>query len=145
MPHGPRNKPTGVTEFPSRFPPSLTQGLKRLRQQEGVTLFMILLAAFQILLARYTSQHDILVGTPIAGRTQTDLEGLIGFFVNTLVIRTQVKGQATFRDVLAQVRETCLDAYAHQDLPFEKLVEALQPVRDPSRQSPLSNHVSTAP
>jgi amino acid adenylation domain-containing protein len=115
------------------LPPSLTQELKRLSQQESVTLFMTLLAAFQSLLARYTSQRDILVGTPIAGRTHTELEGLIGFFVNTLVLRTQFKGQPTFRDLLQQVRDTCLDAYSHQDLPFEKLVEALQPVRDPSR------------
>ena len=115
------------------LPPSLSLGLKRLSQQEGVTLFMTLLAAFQILLARYTGQRDILVGTPIAGRTHTELEGLIGFFVNTLVLRTQFKGQPTFREMLQQVQETCLNAYAHQDLPFEKLVQALQPVRDPSR------------
>ncbi|HBP88786.1 MAG TPA: amino acid adenylation domain-containing protein [Nitrospirales bacterium] len=113
--------------------PTLTLALKKLSQQEGVTLFMTLLAAFQILLSRYTDQRDILVGTPIAGRTHTELEGLIGFFVNTLVLRTQFKGQPTFREILHQVRETCLNAYAHQDLPFEKLVEALQLVRDPSR------------
>ena len=112
------------------LPPLLTRALS---QQEGVTLFMTLLAAFQILLFRYTGQRDILVGTPIAGRTHPDLEGLIGFFVNTLVIRTSFLGEPTFRDILRQVRETCLEAYAHQDLPFEKLVEALQPVRDPSR------------
>ena len=117
------------------LPPSLTQGIKRLSQKEGVTLFMTLLAAFQLLLFRYTGQRDILVGTPIAGRTHTELEGLIGFFVNTLVLRTQFKGQPTFREVLQQVRETCLNAYAHQDLPFEKLVEALQSERDPSRHS----------
>jgi amino acid adenylation domain-containing protein len=115
------------------LPAPLTQALKRLSQQEGVTLFMTLLAAFQLLLCRYTCQRDILVGTPIAGRTKTHLEGLIGFFVNTLVIRTQLKDQPTFRDLLQQVRETCLNAFAHQDVPFEKLVEALQPVRDPSR------------
>ena len=115
------------------LPPQLTQALKTLSQRERVTLFMTLLAAFHILLVRYTGQRDILVGTPIAGRTRTDLEGLIGFFVNTLVIRTQLNDQPTFRDVLQQVREACLEAYAHQDLPFEKLVEALQLARDPSR------------
>lgn len=115
------------------LPPGLTQALKTLSQQEGVTLFMTMLAAFQLLMARYSGQKDILTGTPIAGRTHTELEGMIGFFVNTLVIRLRIKGQPTFREILRQVRETCLDAYAHQDLPFEKLVEALQPVRDPSR------------
>jgi len=119
--------------LPFTLPVPLTQALKTLSQQEGVTLFMILLAAFQLLLFRYTGQRDILVGTPIAGRTHTDLEGLIGFFVNTLVLRTQFKGQPTFRDILRQVRKTCLEAYAHQDLPFEKLVEVLQPARDLSR------------
>ena len=119
--------------IPFTLLPSLTEKLKRLSQQEGVTLFMTLLAAFKILLARYTSQCDILVGTPIAGRTHTELEGLIGFFVNTLVLRTQFKGKPTFHDILQQVRDTCLDAYSHQDLPFEKLVESLQLVRDPSR------------
>ncbi|MGE0472115.1 MAG: amino acid adenylation domain-containing protein [Nitrospirales bacterium] len=115
------------------LPHALTQSLKTLSQQESVTLFMTLLAAFQLLLARYAGQRDVLIGSPIAGRTHTELEGLIGFFVNTLVFRMQIIGQPTFREILHQVRETCLDAYAHQDLPFEKLVEALQPVRDPSR------------
>ncbi|MGD9851499.1 MAG: amino acid adenylation domain-containing protein [Nitrospirales bacterium] len=115
------------------LPPSLTQSLKTLSQQESVTLFMTMLAAFQLLLARYSGQRDVLIGTPIAGRTHTELEGMIGFFVNTLVLRLHIQGQPTFREVLRKVRETCLEAYAHQDLPFEKLVEALQPVRDPSR------------
>ena len=112
---------------------SLTQALNTLSRQEGVTLFMTLLAAFQLLLFRYSGQRDLLVGTPIAGRTHTELENLIGFFVNTLVIRTQLQSHDTFRDLLSQVRETCLEAYAHQDLPFEKLVEALRPERDTSR------------
>ncbi|MCA9420481.1 MAG: amino acid adenylation domain-containing protein [Nitrospira sp.] len=115
------------------LPVSLTQALQTFSQQEGGTLFMTLLAAFQVLLFRYAGQRDILVGAPIAGRTHSDLEGLIGFFVNTLVIRTQFKGKPTFRAVLQQVRNICLDAYTHQDVPFEKLVEALQPTRDPSR------------
>ena len=115
------------------IPSSQAMALKALSQKEGVTLFMTLLAIFQVLLLRYTNQKDILVGTPIAGRTHTDLEGLIGFFVNTLVMRIQFKPKDTFRDVFQRVRETCLDAYAHQDLPFEKLVEILNPIRDPSR------------
>ncbi|MGE0472119.1 MAG: amino acid adenylation domain-containing protein [Nitrospirales bacterium] len=115
------------------IPASLTQALKTLSHQENVTLFMTLLAAFQLLLFRHTGQRDILVGAPMAGRTHTDLENLIGFFVNTLILRTQFTAQSTFRDILRQVRQICLEAYAHQDLPFEKLVETLQPVRDLSR------------
>ena len=132
MPRPPQQTYRGAKK-PVSFPPGLTHALKRLSQESGVTLYMTLLAAFQILLWRNTGQRDILVGSPIAGRTLAELEGLIGFFVNTLVLRTHMKGQPTFHDVLRQVRETCLQAYAHQDLPFEKLVEALQPVRDPSR------------
>ena len=96
-------------------------------------MFMALLAVFQILLARYTGQRDLLVGAPIAGRTHTDFEGLMGFFVNRLVLRGRFKGEPTLHDVLEQVRKTCLEAYTYQALPFEKLVEALQPSRDPSR------------
>src|SRR5256712_3107781 len=94
---------------------------------------MVLLAAFQTLLHRYAGQDDLLVGSPIANRTRTELEGLIGFFVNTLVLRARFAGDPTFRALLRQVRETALGAYAHQDLPFEKLVEELQPQRDLSR------------
>ena len=97
---------------------------------------MLLLAAFQVLLLRYTGQTDITVGTPIANRRQAEIEGVIGFFVNTLAMRTDLSGNPTFRQVLQQVREICLEAYAHQDIPFEKVVEALEPERDPSR-SPL--------
>jgi amino acid adenylation domain-containing protein len=116
--------------------PHVISNLKQLIQPQGITMFMGLLAVFQILLSRYTGQRDILVGTPIAGRTHTDLEELIGFFVNTLVLRIQIVGQPTFSDVLRQVRTTCLEAYRHQDLPFEKLVEILKPVRD-SNRSPV--------
>ncbi|MBD2520503.1 amino acid adenylation domain-containing protein, partial [Nostoc sp. FACHB-973] len=108
----------------------LTQKLTQLSQQQGVTLFMTLLAAFDTLLYRYTGQTDILVGTPIANRDRSEIEGLIGFFVNTLVMRTDVSGDPSFEELLPQIREMTLGAYAHQDLPFEMLVEALQPERD---------------
>lgn len=109
--------------------------LKTLSQQHGTTLFMTLLAAFQVLLYRYTGQTDLSVGTPIANRTHPDLEGLIGFFVNTLVLRTQLSGNLSVAQLLDRVREVTLSAYAHQDLPFEMVVEALQPERDMSHSS----------
>lgn len=107
----------------------LTVGLKALSRKEGVTLFMTLLAAFQTLLYRYTGQEDVLVGSPIANRTRTEIERLIGFFVNTLVLRTDLSGNASFRELLHRVRNVALEAYEHQDLPFEKLVEELNPQR----------------
>jgi amino acid adenylation domain-containing protein len=107
----------------------LTQSLNEFSRRENVTLFMSLLSAFQTFLYRYTNQQDILVGTPIANRTRTETEGLIGFFVNTLVMRTDLSGNPAFRELLSRVREVALDAFAHQDLPFEKLVEELQPER----------------
>ncbi|MCF2150416.1 Non-ribosomal peptide synthetase [Desmonostoc muscorum LEGE 12446] len=108
----------------------LTQKLTQLSQQQGVTLFMTLLAAYDTLLYRYTGQTDILVGSPIANRDRTEIEGLIGFFVNTLVLRANLDGDRTFQELLPEIREMALGAYAHQDLPFEMLVEALQPERD---------------
>lgn len=111
-----------------------TRQLRDLAQQEGVSLFMLLLAGFQLFLSRYSGQDDISVGTPIANRNRVELEKVIGLFINTLVMRTDLHGAHTFRQLLARVRETCLDAYDHQDIPFEKLVEKLQPQRDPSRQ-----------
>jgi amino acid adenylation domain-containing protein/non-ribosomal peptide synthase protein (TIGR01720 family) len=108
----------------------LTQQLTKLSQQQGCTLFMTLLAAYNTLLYRYTGQEDILVGTPIANRDRTEIEGLIGFFVNTLVMRTEISGDRSFNELLPRIREMALSAYAHQDLPFEMLVEALQPERD---------------
>ncbi|WP_158619438.1 non-ribosomal peptide synthase/polyketide synthase [Corallococcus sp. AB011P] len=112
---------------------SLSEAVKGLAKQEGVTPFMVLLAAWQVVLAKHAGQDDVSVGTPIAGRQRAETEGLIGFFVNTLVVRTKVAGGASFRELLGQVRETTLGAYAHQDVPFEKLVEALQPARDLAR------------
>ncbi|GER91692.1 hypothetical protein KDW_58540 [Dictyobacter vulcani] len=99
-------------------------------------MFMTLLAAFQVLLSRYAGQTDISVGTPIANRTSTEIEALLGFFVNTLVLRSDLAGNPAFTQLLQRVRQVALDAYSHQDVPFEKLVEVLQPERDPSR-SPL--------
>ncbi len=113
--------------------PSLSAALAILSQQEGVTLFMTLLAAFQTLLKGYTGQPDIAVGSPIANRNRSELESLIGFFVNSLVLRVDLSNNPTFRELLGRVRSCTLAAYDHQDLPFEKLVEELHPERDPSR------------
>ncbi len=115
------------------IPSTVVEPVRALGRREDATLFMTLLAAFQVLLARYTEQDDFLVGSPVAGRTRTELEGLIGSFVNTLVLRADLSGEPSFRTALSRVRETCLNAYAHQDLPFERLVEELHPERDLSR------------
>jgi amino acid adenylation domain-containing protein len=111
------------------LPGELLDRLRALGRGEGATLFMVLLGAFQLLLAKYTRGDDVVVGTPIAGRTRAEVEGLIGFFVNTLVIRTQFDGDPSFREVLRRVREVTLGAYEHQEVPFERLVEALRPER----------------
>ncbi|ERT05439.1 non-ribosomal peptide synthase TIGR01720 domain protein [Lyngbya aestuarii BL J] len=108
----------------------LTTALKALSRQQGVTLFMTLLAAFKILLHRYSNQDDIVIGSPIANRNRQETESLIGFFVNTLVLRTDLSGNPSFEDVLKRVREVTSGAYKHQDLPFSKLVEELQPERN---------------
>ncbi len=114
-------------------PAALAMQLKGLAQREGATLYMTLLAAFQVVLSCWSGQDDIVVGSPIAGRTQAQTEGLLGFFLNTLALRTNLSGNPSFNELLAQVRETALEAYAYQAVPFEKLVEVLQPVRDLSR------------
>jgi amino acid adenylation domain-containing protein/non-ribosomal peptide synthase protein (TIGR01720 family) len=110
--------------------PEICQALQHWSQDRGVTLFMTLLTAFNVLLHRYSGQDDILVGAPIANRQQQELENLIGFFTNTLVLRTDLSGNPSFTDLVTQVQATTLAAYAHQDLPLEMLVEALQPERD---------------
>ena len=113
---------------------NLSAALKSLSNRYGVTLFMVLLAAYQTLLQRSTGQNDIVVGAPVAGRNNREIEGLIGFFLNMLVLRTDLTGDPTFPELLARVRKICLEAYSHQDLPFEKLVEELNPERN------LSHH-----
>src|SRR5262249_31356167 len=105
-------------------------------RQHNVTVFMTLLAAFQVLLSRHTHQEDVPVGVPIANRNRAELEGMIGLFANTLVLRTRFQGNECFSEILAQVKETSLGAYSHQDIPFEKLVEELRPERNLS-QNPL--------
>ena len=112
----------------------LTASLGELGRRQGATLFMVLLAGFQALLSRWSGEQDVVVGSPIAGRTHRGTEGLIGFFVNTLALRTDLSDDPTFETLVSRVRETALGAYAHQDLPFEKLVAELQPGRDLSRQ-----------
>ncbi|MGA2411929.1 MAG: amino acid adenylation domain-containing protein, partial [Candidatus Binataceae bacterium] len=116
-----------------RLPKNMSDRLKTLSRQQSTTLFMTLIAAFNILLHYYTGEDDILVGTPIANRNRIEIESLIGFFVNTLVLRTDLSGDPDFREILRRVREVCLGAYAHQDLPFERLVDELHLARDLSR------------
>jgi amino acid adenylation domain-containing protein len=118
------------------LPRELHSGLRAAGQGQGATLFMVLLAAFAVLLRRHAGEEDVVVGTPTANRDRAELEGLIGFFVNTLVLRTDLSGNPTFVDLLLRVREAALGAYAHQALPFEKLVDELQPERSLSH-SPL--------
>jgi amino acid adenylation domain-containing protein len=111
----------------------LIRQLEQLSRKDGTTLFMALLAAFNVLLSRYSGQDDIVVGSPIAGRNRVELESLIGLFVNTLSLRTDLSGNPSFRELLARVRETTLGAFGHQEIPFEKIVEDLKPERDLSR------------
>ncbi|MEG5163470.1 amino acid adenylation domain-containing protein [Microcoleus sp. AT3-A2] len=119
-----------------QLPKQLSEALETLSQREGVTLFMTMLAAFKTLLYHYAQQEDIVVGSPIANRNRSEIEALIGFFVNSLVLRTDLSGNPTFRELLNRVKEVALGAYAHQDLPFEKLVEELHPDRA-LNQNPL--------
>ncbi|HEX7333556.1 MAG TPA: amino acid adenylation domain-containing protein [Pyrinomonadaceae bacterium] len=112
----------------------ITERLKQIAREGEATLFMTLLAGFNMLMWRYTRQDDILIGIPIANRNRTEIEGIIGFFVNSLVLRSKLSPESSFREFLKQVRETTLGAYGHQDVPFEKLVEELQPERSMNRQ-----------
>ena len=129
----------GMTETVS-IPKPLTASLRTLSTQAGATLFMTLLAAYGTLLSRFTGRTDITVAVPIAGRNRLQLESLIGFFVNTLIMRLDLSGNPSFRELLGRVQKVCLDAYAHQDMPFERLVEDLQPERDLSR-NPLAQFI----
>jgi amino acid adenylation domain-containing protein/non-ribosomal peptide synthase protein (TIGR01720 family) len=115
------------------LPRALAASISSLSQSAGVTVYMTLLAAFQVLLSRYTNQEDIAVGSPVAGRNRAETEDLIGYFVNTLVMRTDLSGNPSFRDVLGRVRDVALGAYTHQDVPFERLVDGLKVERDLSR------------
>ena len=134
-----RQSSRGATET-ALLPGSLLTAIKALSRHEGASLFMTLLAAFQTLLSRYCGQEDITIGSPIAGRNRIELEGLIGFFVNTLVLRGDLSGNPTFRDLLRRTKEVTLGAYAHQDLPFEKLVQELQPERNASYHPIVPSH-----
>jgi amino acid adenylation domain-containing protein len=108
-------------------------GLEAVARREGATLYMVLLAAYQLVLSRWSGQEEVVVGSPVAGRTHRELEGLVGFFVNNLAMRGDLSGDPTFSELVGRVRATALAAYGHQDLPFERLVAELQPVRDPAR------------
>jgi amino acid adenylation domain-containing protein len=132
-PRPPRQTHSGARAFRA-FPLALAESFADLSQREGTTLFMTLLAAFNVLLYRYTGQHDIVVGTPIANRDFVELEQLIGFFVNTVLLRSDLTGTPSFRVLLGRVREMTLEAYAHQNIPFEQVAHELQPERN------LSNH-----
>ncbi|ASC71032.1 Non-ribosomal peptide synthetase [Halomicronema hongdechloris C2206] len=136
-----KSRPTTPTFRGGRYPITLsrplTAALKQLSAQEGISLFVLLLTTFKILLYKYSNQEDIVIGTDIANRNQIETEGLIGLLVNTLVLRTKLNSSFTFQEVVQKVREVTLEAYAHQDLPFERLVEYLKPERDLSRVNPL--------
>ncbi|HEY4387860.1 MAG TPA: condensation domain-containing protein, partial [Ktedonobacteraceae bacterium] len=123
-----------LTSF--QFSTDLSESLVALSRREGITLFMLLLAAFQTFLYRYTGKEDIVIGTDIANRVRMETEGMIGFFVNLLALRTRFYGNPRFREILQQVREVVLDAYAYQDLPFEQIVDACQLERT-ANQIPL--------
>lgn len=121
------------SSHPVELSATLSAEVRRFAQTHSATPFMVLFAAFAVLLHRYSGQDDIVIGIPVANRNRAELEGLIGFFVNSLVLRVDLSGNPTFAELVSRVREVALGAYAHQDLPFEKLVEELQPPRDPSR------------
>ncbi|MEU2227240.1 amino acid adenylation domain-containing protein [Streptomyces sp. NPDC018347] len=129
----PAGRPGGGDTVTFEVGAAVTAGLRKAARDGGASLYMVLLAAFQVLLAKYGRQDDVTVGSPVAGRNRAETEELIGFFVNTLVLRTDLSGDPAFTELLARVKDTALGAYDHQDLPFERLVEELAPDRDPSR------------
>jgi len=143
-PRPPRQTFRGETQWID-IDSQLTEALRTIAQREGASFFMLLLAAFQVLLSRYTGQEDIVVGTPVANRTRPELERLVGFFVNSLVLRNDLSGDPTFREALRRVRAGALEAYAHQDLPFEQLVDHLRPARDLSRNPLFQVLIALAP
>ncbi|MFP2898098.1 condensation domain-containing protein, partial [Corallococcus sp. 4LFB] len=130
-PRPPRQTSRGAV-YRLPMPPALATGLRELSRKAAVTPYMALLAAFQVLLLRYSGQEDLVVGTPVAGRGRREVERLVGFFANTLALRLDASGDPTFLALLGRVRDVCLGAYAHQDLPFEQLVDLLVPQRDPA-------------
>lgn len=120
---------------PVTLAPETVEALRALAQRQGVTLYMVLLAAFQVVLSRWSGQDDVVVGSPVAGRMLAETEPMIGFFANTLALRGDLSGNPSFETLLHRTRQTALEAYENQDVPFERIVEALQPVRDLSRQA----------
>ncbi|WP_328718081.1 amino acid adenylation domain-containing protein [Streptomyces sp. NBC_00247] len=129
----PAGPPGGGSTVAFEVPAEVAARLRATATRSGASLYMVLLAVFQVLLAKYSRQDDIVVGSPIAGRNRAETEDLIGFFVNTLVMRTDLSGNPSFPELVERVKDTALGAYDHQDLPFERLVEELSPDRDPSR------------
>jgi aspartate racemase len=127
-----KENPKGAVEV-NFLPPGMAKDLRSLGVTQNATLFMVLLAAFKALLHRLTNEQDLIVGSPMAGRNQVETEHIIGFFANTLPLRTQISPQMTFQELLVQVRKTVVGAFSNQDVPFEKIVEALQPQRTPGR------------
>ena len=123
-------------QWPFALSPSLSSGLRSLAKRHSTTLFTVVLAGWSLLLSRLSGQDDVVIGTSVANRQRREVEGLLGFFVNTLALRVRLDGQATVAQLLEQVKESALAAFAHQELPFEQVVEALQPVRSLSH-SPL--------
>ncbi len=141
LPFGSRTRPPARTELgasePIRLSSSLAAALGALSRREGVTLFITLLAAFKLLLYRYSGQEDIVVGSPMANRGRREVEGLIGYFVSMVPLRTDLSGNPTFRDLLSRVRQTTLGAYAHQDVPLQKLLKELHLEREAGRMNPF--------
>src|SRR6185295_1241951 len=129
----PKSQTFTGADLPVKFSSRLSSALNKLSQQQGVTLFITLMAAFQLFISRYTGREDVLIGTDIANRNRVELEQLVGFFVNLLPVRINLAGNPTFVELLERSAKSILSVYAHQELPFEKLVEELKPERDLTR------------